>query len=354
MLTVAPFVSRSMRRLGFESGVQRHAVRSWEIEPASETEQFAAIFDADDLERVVGTARYTTLEFQLRRLRADTIRHPPRYAHLLRGVSMVEGHLFTMRMVHPLAHRPLPNVSAKRLPNIPSGVVGTTEYGNKYFGHWLLDDIPMSLTARDFGEVYGHVNADNRLTAHQLSYADLFDWNIHLIENAFFRELTVLDWSPMTSRQGERYRNLRSRLQLPFATDAQAGVMLLRGATGQQRVLGNESAIAEMAAARGFQIVDPMVSSVPEIIKACANARIVMGVEGSQLAHGFLPMAPGGCLLTFQPPFKFDHFWKERCDCIGARYAFQVGTQTGEAAFEVSVGRVRRMLDRLQTTVATV
>ena len=348
MLTVKPFVSRALRRLGCDTHYKSCALRSWEFEPACESERFAAIFEEEDLQRVTSTAPHTTLEYQVEQLRAGRYRHAARRAHLFRHAVMVDGHIFTLRMVHPMAFGPMPGVSLNSLAEIDSGVLGTSEYGNKYFGHWFCDDVPMSITAREFGKVYGHANSDNRLIGHQQAYAEIFGWGIELVANAAFRELTILDWSPMTPRQGERFAAMRGRLMMPSETPAHPGVMLLRHTSGQQRVLGNESEIADMVRARGFRVVDPLKSTVAELIDACAGSKVVMGVEGSQLAHGFLPMlAPGGTLLTLQPPFKFDHFWKGRCDAIGARYAFIVGSQTSENGFTIDVDRVQKMLDRL-------
>lgn len=349
MLTVKPFISRALRRLGFDTHYRRRATRSWEFEPACESERYAAIFDEADLQRVTSTAPHTTLGYQLEQLRPGRYYHPARRVHLFRNAVMVDGHIFTMSMVHPIAHRPLPGVVARAAEEVRSAALGTSEYGNKYFGHWFCDDVPMTLTARQFGDVYGHVNSDNRLIGHQGRYAELFDWRIRLVENAFFRELMIIDWSPMTPRQNDRFSQMRTRLGFDAAAPTHPGVMLLRHRSGQERVLDNEADIAEVARSRGFRVLDPLASPVDELVAACANARVVMGVEGSQLAHGFLPMiAPGGTLLTFQPPFKFDHFWKGRCDCIGARYAFVVGAQTAEAGFRVDVDQVQRMLDRLQ------
>lgn len=351
MRTIRPFLSRTRRRLGFDADYRTHASRSQEIEPACESERFEAIFDEDDLLKVTSTASHTTLRYQIEQLRAGRYRHPRRCVHLLKNVVMVDGHLFTMRMVHPMAHAPLPSFSSEPLEEVSVGALGTSEYGNKYFGHWLLDDVPMTSTARQFGDVYGHVNSDNRLEGHQADYAGRLEWDIRLVRNVLFRELHILDWSPMTPRQSSRYDELRRRLhpKKPHVVP-KPGVMLLRGSSGQHRILVNENAIADVARARGFQVLDPMISSVSELVDACADAALIIGVEGSQLAHGFLPMLhPGATLLTLQPPFKFDHFWKSRCDCVGARYAFIVGTQTGNTSFRIETTRVERMLDRLQT-----
>lgn len=349
MLTIKPFVSRALRRTGFATDYRQRADRSWEIEPGCESKRLSAIFDEDDLKRITNTAPYTTLDFQVEQLRAGRYQHPARRAHLFRNAEMVDGHLFTMRMVHAMAFKRLPGFSTKPRLDIAGGALGTSEYGNKYFGHWLCDDISMSMTARQFGTVVGHVNSDNRLIGHQAAYAKLLDWDIRLLESAHFRELTILDWSPATPFHAERFAALRNKLPIEQPSRPNRGVLLLRHSSGQRRILANESAIAELVRDRGFHVIDPMTSSVEDLVKVCSHARVVMGVEGSQLAHGFLPMAtPGGTMLTLQPPFKFDNFWKSRCDCVGSRYAFIVGTQVDEAGFTVEVDQVSRMLDRIE------
>jgi len=354
MLTIAPFVSRTLRKFGVDANYRRSAAKSWQIEPACETSCLPTLYDEHDIDRVTGVPTHTSLRYQIGRITRRKTAHPPRHAHLLRDVVMVDGHLFKWKMVQPLADRPLPGVSWRQQREIGCGTLACTEFGNRFFGHWLCDDVPLALSAAGMGEAYGHVGRENRLSPHQTAYTETLCPRVELLDNAVFRELVIFEHAPESHHQRARYDELRRRLCAGRRRRPDhPGVMILRGRSGQRRVLVNEHAVAELAARRGFTVIDAMSASADELVDACMDARILLGIEGSHLAHGFLPLHPGGAVFTLQPPFKFDHFWKERCDCVGAHYAFVVGTTVDEIDFEVDLDKVSRMLDRLEKLVAS-
>lgn len=80
---------------------------------------------------------------------------------------------------------------------------------------------------------------------------------------------------------------------------------------------------------------------------AVANANMVVGVEGSHLAHGILGAAPGGSMLVLQPPFRFNNAFKERCDLLEITYAFIVGNAV-PGGFTVDLNALAKLIDRVQ------
>jgi capsular polysaccharide biosynthesis protein len=114
-----------------------------------------------------------------------------------------------------------------------------------------------------------------------------------------------------------------------------------------QRRLVNEAEIAERVAQRGFIVLDPSVSSAQEIIDACSEVDIVMGVEGSHLSNGLMWMARSGTLLVLQPPQRFVTVLKDHCDNLGMRYAFIVCDRVSADDFGAAPDVVERTLDRI-------
>jgi len=85
---------------------------------------------------------------------------------------------------------------------------------------------------------------------------------------------------------------------------------------------------------------------VPSIVAACAGAKVVIGVEGSQLVHGVNVLQPGGSLLTLQPPDRFVSYYKYLTDRDHQHFAFVVGIPEGDG-FRIEIGEVERTLDLL-------
>ena len=110
-------------------------------------------------------------------------------------------------------------------------------------------------------------------------------------------------------------------------------------------MLRNEREVAErLRDRRGFRILDPATSDVPTIVAACAGARTVIGIEGSQLIHGVNVLPPGGSLFVLQPPDRFVCFFKYLTDRDRQNFGFVVGTPAG-AGFTIDPDEVERTLD---------
>ena len=148
----------------------------------------------------------------------------------------------------------------------------------------------------------------------------------------------------------ERMFEIRKRIWSAYPTATHAGVFLVRGKTGQRRVLLNESELISSLSARGILVVQVEAASAEQIMRQCSNARVVIGVEGSQLNHGLISIADQGSMLVIQPPRRFNCHHKELCDILGVRYGFVVGESVDKSAdFSVDTDRVHRLLDRLMS-----
>jgi hypothetical protein len=127
--------------------------------------------------------------------------------------------------------------------------------------------------------------------------------------------------------------------------ESHPGVFILRGGDGDLRFLRNERELAEhLRKSRGFRVVDPLKTDVPTIVATCAGARIVMGVEGSQLVHGVNVLPQGGSLLVLQPPNRFVSYFKYLTDRDHQNFGFVVGTPEGDG-FKIDIQEVERTLD---------
>ena len=146
------------------------------------------------------------------------------------------------------------------------------------------------------------------------------------LQRVHFDEVIVFRDNAHNSGRLSRAEDFRRRVIATQVIRRHPGVLLLRGAGGDQRRLVNERALAEWLAARhGFRIVDPATATVDEIVDAVGGADVVAGVEGSHLVHGLMLMPRDATLLVIQPPHRVVSVLKMLTDLKGQTYAFVVG-----------------------------
>ena len=86
---------------------------------------------------------------------------------------------------------------------------------------------------------------------------------------------------------------------------------------------------------RGGRILEPGQTDLAEIWRACAEASVVVGVEGSQLSVPLLALRPGARLLILQPPQQVNGVFKGIADAMGVRVAMVVAEDEGDGAFRI-------------------
>ena len=340
-----PLVSRARPRFGLSNEVSSVADRRWELSPATETDAPPAIFREADLEKITGVGPDDTLTSQLQRVRGGSGRHKATMAYEIRDAVMVDGNLYSYKASLPIVGRKslLRDKVAGR--HYTRAALASSAYGVRFFGHWMLDDLPRLLAAR---EISTPVSVAPKPTATQTQYTELLGLASDQVLNASFDSIIVIDDVGQNDYKRERYARLRA-LAVGQPLDRRGpGVMLMRGTTGTRRILVNEGEVADMARSRGMQVIEPAARPAHEVVEACRDASIILGVEGSQLSNGLLFMSRLGAVAVIQPPQRFVMVLKDTCDCIGLRYAFVVGDPVNATDFQVDVGELERILDRLK------
>lgn len=123
-------------------------------------------------------------------------------------------------------------------------------------------------------------------------------------------------------------------------------MFLFRGTTGAARTLANEEEVAEALRPLGIIPVHPERMSLADLSRALWGARLVVGVEGSQMFHGLYTAAEGAAFLALMPPARFGNILKNYTDCLGMNYGFVVGEPQG-TTFSVRLDEVFRVIDLL-------
>lgn len=123
------------------------------------------------------------------------------------------------------------------------------------------------------------------------------------------------------------------------------GVFLLRGQSGERRILLNEQEIANRFASEyGFIVLDPETASFEEVIAACGQARIAAGVESSALAHPCVLLPKDAMLFVIQPAERTCVTFKLLTDRRGLDFAFVVAEGPLDG-FTADWTEIRRTLD---------
>jgi Glycosyltransferase 61 len=350
MLSLRPTTYRLRRALRLDrKGIAAAAIERWVIAPAELMEVPPAIYVPGQIERIART-EFAPLDHTIRSLAGDPAEPvDATVAYRLRDVHIVDGVLYSRGLsLHLRArkHRlPLP----RRTKNINSGSLYETWVGNRWFGNWLGDDC---LSYRLTEETGAPPVTTSVSCGHVPRYEELLAMRPRRIGDTHFDELIVIDDHANNNHRKARAQDMRRRLLRGRNTLPTPGVLLVRGRHGSARVLENEEQIASrLESEYGFRVMQPEDHSVDELIEACGEARIVAGVEGSQLAHGLAVMPAGGTLLTLQPPDRATTALKLLTDRWQQRFAIVIGQGAAES-FSVDWGDVARTLDRIEAVTA--
>lgn len=317
------------------------AVRSWEIAPANSAITKRAYFLPGQLERITGWAFAN--EHPRRELEGgfETV-HGPTLGFLLKDAWLIDGVLYKGQACSHLQPR------SRRVPKLrvevelDRGAVYCTAGGNKWFGDWLMVDCLTYPLASAEGVP---VTTDQPVTIHIPGYESWLDMRPSRLAGVHFRELVIFNDRGQNRGKHERFRANRDKLVSHVDAQPHPGVFILRGRTGELRLLHNERELAErLRERRGFRILDPTIADVPTIVATCAGARAVIGVEGSHLLHGILVLSEGRSLLTLQPPGRFVSVFKYQADRESQHFGFVIG-RPENGGFVVDSDEVERTLD---------
>ncbi|MDF0541679.1 glycosyltransferase family 61 protein [Sphingobium sp. H39-3-25] len=332
----------AFRKLLGKSGldITATAVDRWQVAPGSTISVRPAKMLAGQLDRIRG-AEFGTVDEVVRdfmggfdSIQAATI------AYRMENVLLLDGVLYSGEAARHLKQRTTHLPVCRTPAPIASGALYESWLGNRWFGNWLSDDC---LTYR-LAEAAAQPFTTTPAIGHKYDYEQRLGIQTTRVSSALFEQLVLFDDHAHNSHRRERAMDMRRRL-IGDEPPRHPGVFLLRGTSGDQRVLRNENAIAEyLAARRGFQILDPMKADVDGIVRACAGALVVAGVEGSHLVHGLMMMPPEARALVIQPPARAVSALKLITDRQGQDYSLVVGVGTNEA-FDADAQEIERTLD---------
>lgn len=341
MISLHPGMHAMRRMFGLRrSDITAAAVERWALDEPGVVEVRRARFLPDQLDRIRAAEFGTVAEVARDFIGGFASPQPPTMAFRLKQVLLLEGVLYAGDAVRHLKPRASRLVARLDPAGLAHGTLYESWSGNRWFGNWLSDDC----LAYRLAEFLGQPVTTSPATGHKIDYERYLDMAPVRLASTRFDELILFDDLPHNEGKRRRAADLRRRL-VGAEPPRHPGVFLLRGYSGEQRVLRNELEIAEaLMLRRGFRVIDPSTASVAEIADACGGAEVVAGVEGSHLVHGLMLMPPGACLMVIQPPTRAVSVLKLITDRQGQDYSFVVGTGNNDG-FSASVDEIERTLD---------
>lgn len=356
MQSLRPLLNRLPRLIGARRrALYDTAVERWEICPAETVDIAAGIWLPDQIEHIAQT-EFGDLADIIGQMRGDPAELTrPTMGYRLRDVDFVDGVLYARGAELHLRERRHSGLTYTRPAQAISGALYESWIGNRWFGNWLLND---GLAYR-LAETAGHpVTSAAMRGGHVADYERLLGLTPERIGDVHFDELILFDDLHNNSHRQARAQQQRARIMAGLARNGDTGygdtggavrplpgVFIYRGRSGDARILENESQIAErLERDYGFHTIYLDRASADQIARTVAATDLVMGVEGSQLAHGVISMAPGGTLVTLHPADRVTTSMKLLTDCWRQNYAMVVG-RGGARGFHVEWDQIRRTLD---------
>lgn len=327
--------------------IRELASRSWTLCPVEPALNGPAIHLPGAMDKIINLSPWRTEAVEQGLIKGGAGEHAASTAHLLENVDLVGPCLYLGAAKSQAGFGTEPRLLRGLGPcqDLHEAHLVTSNYGSHFFGMLIADDFPLALLP---AETDLRIGMTSQPSFHEADYRRLVKLpTISRLTHARIRRLIVYTDFAQNSLKEQRYRILRARLRETLSTsaiDPAPGVYIRRGTTGERRLLVNGAAVEQVLADRGFKIIDITRMDAETIARATLDARIVVGVEGSHLAHGIFSAHDDATYVVLQPPQRFDLTFKEYTDRLNMRYAFLVGEPDPEG-FTVSPDELSRLLD---------
>lgn len=318
------------------------------IEKANSLEIEKPIFLAGDLDKVISAPFGIRLEDEFKRFFDETYSSGPFYQYQLENVLILKNRIFFSNyeyLLNPLEKK-IRVYNSNDLVEYEHASFSSMRISTVFFGHWLHEELllidylqgkqnivsssPDMPQKRDIVGFFNLKYSVNPLTKIQL--ADMY----HGWQHTTIYKNILADYKKKISVLAPTKRN-STELKI---------VYLKRGLTSVKRNLQNEEEVL-IKLSKHFDVSSYIAETTPiqELYTAIYSADIILGIEGSQLAHGIVAGRAGAILACIQPPRRFYNPFKTYCADAGMRYAVFVAEQCEDKdSFSIDLDRLKQFL----------
>ena len=342
----APLINFALRKLGQRTDIDFSRVEA-EVICAEEVEARGPLIYLDgQMEKATAPPDgFHSLEGDIELSRATEVRHSAAIRYTLKNCIIHDAGFDNFRSSFRKKRMDRADFLISPVTEVESLSYCMSNVSHTYFGHWLQDALPTALLASsnetlllDLRDEFPHASQYARAVGIQPAPRGIyFAKTIHFYQ----------DFSQGSSKRA-RLATLRSRLLAAIPDNARykpgSAVYFRRGSTGVARLVSNEDEVIHALQARGFEVFDLTGASLIDIQQRLRDARIVVGVEGSQQCHLSFAMPAGACMISLIPPDRFTLILLGYARAVGLVPGFLVMDRSAEG-YRVNLDDLSRTLD---------
>lgn len=343
-----PFYNGLLSRLRPPGGLADLAETVEEVCPAETSYVPPIIMLEGDWDNITAFQLETTERAERLRIFGGERQHAATMRYTFRDVLATPHGCFTAgKSIYRHGALPHRDILTGPIAQFDRGFYALSPILTKYFGHWVHDGLSTTLLARDDERLYFDAPPN---WPHAQGYLDRLGLGQIPYRLAHFDRLTVSEDVGQNSNRAARRRQIQARMQEILPPRSAPGVFIRRGATGAARILLNEDEIANLLAARGFNICSAQ-DDLDTILAACAGVDLVVNMDGSHWAHATFAAALGALHVTLSPADRFNGLNAEYVTALNQRFATLVVPQSG-AGYLADADRLLRLIDLGQEEMA--
>ena len=301
------------------------------------------LYEPGQLDRVTDCPFGSSLKAQVARLEQTYVQEDDVRIQRARSVLLLGDRLIKEDQIQFLCRASPLRALLNEVEELQSVAIPSTYPGTHFFGHWLRDDCSAHALAKEVAPVRTLPTPDWQDKAF---YKSAFGLQEHMISAAWIKEAVFFPNLGFNACKARRIAAFSAKLDQKLGPRQSSDIVYIkRGPTAARRMVINEDALIDQLRKAGVKILTPE-GDTEQLVRACRNARLIISVEGSQLAHAVYTLADHGALLALQPPDRFYNPHLDWCRTLDRHYGTVIG-HVEEAGFRIDPAEVLRMIDRL-------
>ena len=341
-----------IRRLGIHSDIDRSTCKVETLYPERHYNHKPALYLPGELDKIKAAGFSQPVEAEVKSVKGKGLYSNTLARLEVKNAYLTPKYVFTGKLRKAFHHKASFSLM-ENFENREHGTLVSSHVGSNFFGHWLRDDCATyPLATAEAGEA--PLIMPTPLWAEQSDYAQRFGQDWTPTPPTFCRRLSLYVDHGQNPHKAERFHKLRQALRAQVrATGLKVGgaemVYLKRGPQSTSRTLTNEAEVISLLENMGCHIHEAE-SGVANLEIAALDARIMIGVEGSQLSHALYTMRDEGGLLVLQPHDRFFTSHLDWCREMDMEFAFMVG-HPEQGGFSMDLDVLQRTLAMLDKAV---
>lgn len=322
------------------------------IEERREIEVSQPIYLTDDLDRIIGSPFGITIQQEIDELSAQTYSSGPFYQYQLENILLLKNRIYFDKyeyMLNPL-EKAKRFYNSKDMISYSEAAFSSMRISTVFFGHWLHEELMLI----DYLQGRGDIVTTSPMTPQKEEIKGLFNLQFNATPYAHIRSANMFEGWQHSSIYVEVLKKYKEKISF-FSSDKKkinrpSVVYLKRGESAAKRNLTNENELLD-SLSKDYDIKAYVAESTPikQLYSEIYSADIILGVEGSQLAHGIIAGKPGAVLVCIQPPARFYNPFKNYCSDANIKYAFFVAEPDEKNdSFWINTERLKYFMNKVE------